>query len=418
MSVPLDRLYHYLDDLNNRDIIIYRFFPHGSKKLDDLQQLHPYTNINRCDFNFVPVMICHDQEPLNFDLYLSTPIENIPINPIIKELIPDWPLHPVVKKFAESMSRLRASLTSPFNVYDKTLLCHSEKNSHELEKVSNEFIGVYYWSHALIARDWFRYAKIDPNLKARSDYSYDFLIHNRAWSGTREYRLKFNELLVNAGLHTSSLTRFSPIDVIHYTNHVFENSTLQITVSDLEMHLPPNTADSCASADYVNIDYAQCGIEVVLETLFDDRRHHLTEKTLRPIACGKPFILAATTGSLTYLRDYGFETYSGLIDETYDTIADPAERLQAIIAEMQRIHMLPQNEKIKLWQQLDSIAQRNKALFFSDQWQQQIVDEYVVNRDQALAENKKFKQGKWRTEINAVLASIGAETPLTRQFDE
>jgi hypothetical protein len=418
MSVPLDRLYHYLDDLNNRDILIYRFIPHGSKKLNNLQLLHPYTNVNDCDFNFVPVMVCHDQEPLNFDLHQLTPIENIPVDQVIKESMPYWPLHPVVKKFAESMPRLRASLDSPFSVYDKTLLCHSEKNSQELEKVSNEFIGVYYWSHALIARDWFRYAKLDPNLSNRLEYSYDFLIHNRAWSGTREYRLKFNELLISKGLHHSSLTRFSPIDEIHYTDHVFKNSDLQISISDLEMHLPQNTADSYASADYVNDDYNQCGIEVVLETLFDDQRHHLTEKTLRPIACGKPFILAATTGSLTYLRDYGFETYNGLIDETYDTIVDPLERLQAIINEMQRIHMLPQDEKIKLWQQLNLIAQRNKTLFFSDQWQQQIVNEYVVNRDLAIAENKKFKQGKWRREFNAILASIGIKTPLTRQVDD
>jgi hypothetical protein len=48
----------------------------------------------------------------------------------------------------------------------------------------------------------------------------------------------------------------------------------------------------------------------------------LTEKALRPIACGQPFILAATPGSLQYLRSYGFKTFSGYIDETYDTIQE------------------------------------------------------------------------------------------------
>lgn len=34
MSVPLDRLYNYVDGLCNHDILIYRFFRHGSKKLE------------------------------------------------------------------------------------------------------------------------------------------------------------------------------------------------------------------------------------------------------------------------------------------------------------------------------------------------------------------------------------------------
>ena len=31
MTVPLDRLYNYLESLSDHDIIIYRFYPHGSK---------------------------------------------------------------------------------------------------------------------------------------------------------------------------------------------------------------------------------------------------------------------------------------------------------------------------------------------------------------------------------------------------
>jgi hypothetical protein len=69
----------------------------------------------------------------------------------------------------------------------------------------------------------------------------------------------------------------------------------------------------------------------VLETLFDDHRWHLTEKSLRPIACGKPFVLMATPGSLQYLRQYGFKTFDGLIDETYDSIQNPKQRLQAVL---------------------------------------------------------------------------------------
>jgi hypothetical protein len=44
MSIPLDRLYHYIlnvaQEIYNDRIIIYRFYPHGSKNINDLNNLH------------------------------------------------------------------------------------------------------------------------------------------------------------------------------------------------------------------------------------------------------------------------------------------------------------------------------------------------------------------------------------------
>jgi hypothetical protein len=136
--------------------------------------------------------------------------------------------------------------------------------------------------------------------------------------------LTFADQLVRAGLTKHCRTSFAPVDSgVHYSQHTFENPNLAITRTDLETMLPANTHDSNASADYHNQDYAQTGMEIVPETLFDDSRLHLTEKALRPIACGKPFMLVATAGSLKYLRSYGFETFGNLIDESYDLETDP-----------------------------------------------------------------------------------------------
>ena len=212
----------------------------------------------------------------------------------------------------------------------------------------------------------------------------DFLVYNRAWSGTREYRLKFTELIVNLELQDYCLMRFSPeCDKNDYHNFVPTNISLAVARLDLEKYFEPSAATADASADYDNTDYQQIAIEVVLETLFDDSRWHLTEKSLRPIACGRPFILAATAGSLKYLRSYGFETFGKFIDESYDTITDPATRLNSICREMQRIARLSQEQKHQLWQELYAIAYRNQQLFFSDTWQQGIFDEFVDNYNQA-----------------------------------
>ena len=76
MSIPLDCLYHYLESLCSEDILIYRWYPHGSKKLEDLSELGSKLGCEDPSILDVfkkrmitPMMICHDQEPLFYDLY-------------------------------------------------------------------------------------------------------------------------------------------------------------------------------------------------------------------------------------------------------------------------------------------------------------------------------------------------------------
>jgi hypothetical protein len=273
------------------------------------------------------------------------------------------------------------------NQFDGTILLHSELHSPEVEKYQQaNFVPVYYWSHAIIAGDWFRYANHDPELLFKTEHiQQDFLIYNRSWSGTREYRLCFIEHLVQADLLLHTKTNFNPWDNdCYYTDHQFVNAELQIYTDDLHEYLQPTSADSNASADYNSHDYHTSGIEIVLETLFDDCRWHLTEKTLRPIACGKPFMLMSTAGSLKYLKLYGFKTFDGLINESYDEIIDPKLRLKSVIQEMQRIANMPWDEKQHFYQQLHEIAKQNKTHFFQT-FSDIVSAEYVDNMNSALA---------------------------------
>jgi len=410
MSVPLDRLYNFLHDIVNHDITIYRFWPHGSKKLEDLVRLMPSPT---CVKDIItPQAIFHDQEPLNFNLWTRDDFEQARHQYLATRPIPQHPAfhHPLHVDFHTSL-HIR-TMVIPVNVYDCILLVHSEQNSKEVDTYSQHgFVPVYYWSHALIAADWFRYAQHDPVLQYDTDtFEQDFLIYNRAWSGTREYRLAFVDRLVQAGLINNCRTSFAPVDSgFHYNQHKFANPNLAITRTDLETVLPPNTHDSRASADYHNQDYAQTGMEIVLETVFDDSRWHLTEKALRPIACGKPFMLIATAGSLKYLRSYGFETFGNHIDESYDLETDPVARLNAVIQEMTRIAALSSADKIVLWNQLHKIAERNQQRFFSAEWQTSLVQEYVDNMNHAMDTMNQNCTGKlWHheRELNRVIGIV------------
>jgi len=398
MSVPLDKLYHFLADCVNHDLIIYRWAPHGSRKLDDLK---PFRNYFKFEFLTHPMLLCHDQEPLISNFWSRDQIKNVAKNTLLGIGFSVSQCNLLLDYHADQY--IRGALACA-NQFDLTILLHSEQHSTAVTWFAqNGFVPVYYWSHAVIAHDWFRYAEHDPNLNFDLvNIKQDFLVYNRAWSGTREYRLYFVEQLINHQLLDHVMTTFNPVDQQHYTQHIFQNDSFKILNYCIEHHLPTNTFDATASADYNSHDYNITGIEVVLETLFDDARWHLTEKALRPIACGKPFILAATPGSLQYLKNYGFETFADVIDETYDTIADGAARLDAIIQEMKRIASLDTAAKQLLYTKLHAIAQRNKHRFFNGLFDQ-VIEEYRANLDQAMIVMQQHCTGKHRTEIRRLL---------------
>jgi hypothetical protein len=298
------------------------------------------------------------------------------------------------------------------NIFSKNLLLHSENRSENLIKYESdgELIPVYYWSHAVIARDWFRYAQ-HANFQKTSQKT--FLIYNRAWTGTREYRLKFTDLLIENTLIDHCKTFFNPIDVDTNTNYldlIFANSAWKPN-NLLHTFLPNKQVSANASADFDIDDYNTTEIEVVLETLFDDSRLHLTEKILRPIACRQPFILAATHGSLDYLKEYGFKTFSTLWDESYDKIVNPQKRLQAIVDLMTHIAKLNDRDKKNLLIKAGEISAYNQSWFFSNKFFQQVTDELEMNLKQAftILKNSPLNQPRIDLWTEIYNSEIGCE---------
>jgi predicted XRE-type DNA-binding protein len=374
MNIPLDRLYHHIDNLAERiygdRVLIYRFWPHGSKKLKDLT---PLKNHTWKEVTSLPPIYCHDQEALNFDLYEKPPTLNMK-DPWTASLI----------KY--NLYRWDNNIKKDLNIYDQYILLHSEQRSSQVEKYQqNSFIPAYYWSHAVIARDWFRYAE---HVKFKKQKQKMFLIYNRAWSNTREYRLKFAELLIKVGLQDYCKTSINPIEPelgIHYNVYKFKNPVWQ-PKHVLENYFSPSKAHSSYSADFDIEDYEATDIEVVLETLFDDGRLHLTEKSLRPIACGQPFILAGTSGSLEYLRSYGFKTFGNVWDESYDLVEDPDERLMQIAELMKYISNWLPHQRERNMAQAQAIAEYNKKHFFSKEFFNFVINELKTNLTTAVEE--------------------------------
>jgi len=378
MSVPTHNLYDFVHLVTKKLYILFYHFPFGSRNLHDVcshqsdndhlngpmgipqeqRVISQYLPESQIDYFYVhktqPIMFCHDQEPLNFDLYLDD-------TDYVKNYCSAWDKRSTLdtQNFYYKNSNLRWVLYN--NIQKSWILLHSEINSINLDRYEStgRFVGAYWWSHAMIARDWYRFAEYDTTLVPNVTPCKLFLMYCRDTTGSRCYRQELLQKLQQQSLLSSCQTKsFDGIEV-----------------------------NSNASAIYNVTDFNQTAISVILETVFD-KRIHLTEKTLRPIACGHPFILAAGPGSLKLLRSYGFQTFDGYIDESYDNIQNENERLTAIVSEINRIKLLPVYQQQKLISQCQEIAKHNRQHFFSIEFFNIIVKELehnvniAFNRDQ------------------------------------
>ena len=70
---------------------------------------------------------------------------------------------------------------------------------------------------------------------------------------------------------------------------------------------------------------------IVTETFLACHLRDVSEKTWRPIALQMPFIIVGQPYALRRLRDIGYRTFHSIWDESYDTITDPNERMNAIV---------------------------------------------------------------------------------------
>lgn len=100
--------------------------------------------------------------------------------------------------------------------------------------------------------------------------------------------------------------------------------------------------------------------EIVNETWFSGSRNvYITEKTVRPILRFQPFIHVGCPGTLNHLREKGFKTFSPIINEAYDNIINPQERMEAIFVEIDRLCSLPLENLHNLYCDLWPVLEHN-----------------------------------------------------------
>jgi hypothetical protein len=264
--------------------------------------------------------------------------------------------------------------------------------------VDNNFKKLYYFFHGFAALDWYRgYYALNYNKSIVKQYKNDFITFNRIINNDRSYRIYFVSQLKEQGLLDKGLVSFNVTDNLfddwqdevadpgtklseHARHHaethlvnvnklVIDNPTLHGSASaDI-----PRTVDSITIPNTVDAFW-----HVVTETVFYYDKLHLTEKIFKPIVSKQPFMLLAAPGNLSYLRSYGFKTFDGIIDESYDTIQDPDQRTEAVVDQLAWYCNLSDTEKQDVIRAAEPIIEYNFHHFYGE-FQQIIVKELLDN---------------------------------------
>jgi hypothetical protein len=271
--------------------------------------------------NFKGVLFCYDQEPL---------IESIVNN---------------------YLNFIRTSKKEP-------ILINSEKS-----KVADSLTKrqLYYFFHGFAALDWFRgFHALNYTKNPIQNCKYDYQSFNRIVTGDRAYRKTFvDQLRANNLLDHGAVSYGVTDDPVTEDRLVIDHEQLP----------------GSASADIPDVDAFW---HVVTETVFYYDKLHLTEKIFKPIVSKQPFMLLAAPGNLEYLRSYGFKTFEGIIDESYDSIKDNDARIEAVVSQLKWYCDLSDGEKTEIQRKCEPIVEHNFHHFYG-KFKEIITDELLDN---------------------------------------
>lgn len=325
---------------HNKNSRLFYCDPPGTSEPSNLFN-HGSDYIKETDYIFL-----HDQEPIHMDVH--------------KELFDD-----VIRRNKDISPTPRGNVIV------------SEKNSDFLEKLENSYgwKSHYYFYHGWASLDWYRgYNRtfLIPRARDRSP-SKTFISPNRIIGGKRDHRVLFMYHVFKNGLEDNYITvpKICPEENIDIRtiakkySAVYPDIVNTFNDSELPYLFDGEETQIMSSCWITNFDESADSLFYVpTETVYFEKRLHLTEKTFKPIALEMPFILVAPHGSLEYLRSYGFKSFSGIIDESYDEETNDIKRIEKIGKLLKDIDNMSTADKQKIHKQCLPIVEHNYNHFY------------------------------------------------------
>jgi hypothetical protein len=311
-----------------------------------------------------------DQEPIHLNIHIPTFDALVEKN---SDFVKNWRI-----KQSNLVKKNKISNLPPWIPEEKQFgsIITSERDSDAVDAVCEKFgwKSYYYFFHGWAVLDWYRGYDKTFLIKPWTERTINktFLAPNRIVAGERQHRLEMLYWIFRLGMSNNHIScpAVCPAENIPILDAVkpLKNKYPDIEAVFAEQSLPLNfegETDHPMHSCWLSLfdQSAESLLYLVTETVATGRRHHLTEKTFKPIAMGMPFVIVGTQGSLRYLRSYGFKTFGNLWDESYDDEPDDAKRIEKIAHTLKQLDGLEQHRQA-IFDEAQSIIEHNWNHFY------------------------------------------------------
>ena len=222
------------------------------------------------------------------------------------------------------------------------------KDKHIVNKINVIPYTVFEFDVTVIARQTRVSSKYRNNYKYKKQNLTNIKTFNCLQKRLRPHRIWFYKYLADANLITDGLISMNPFES---GQSFFEgNRLLEDEVKKYNADLPRlidgknnnEKSDSFYIRRITDDVFLKSWVSVISEAAAgeSDNTVFISEKIFKPIICFHPFIVVSNRGYLEKLRELGYKTFDGFIDESYDNIPNVFDRYAAIIESIKKINAI------------------------------------------------------------------------------
>lgn len=277
----------------------------------------------------------------------------------------------LIETARQKCAHLLVYIKEPFNLDLITLLKKFEVDSNIKffgDAIMNANTAVSNWQPAISwfvsprhyyqVDDWAKnlLAKVDHDYSCPRDYQFDCLLGIR-----RAHRDQIDNFYQHSNVKNHILYRYYR-DNIHTGTWDMDIGDIRGTWESLQVFDHYQVALSALVPYYI---YNQSYHSVVAETTDFNQFNHVTEKVAKPMMSKRIFVAFAGQYYLESLKSLGFQTFSDVLDESYDIESDHATRYRMA---WQQIEWLCQQPAVDVKQRVQKVLDHNHAHFLKSDW--------------------------------------------------
>jgi len=251
--------------------------------------------------------------------------------------------------------------TEAHNIPSRGIIYLSCNYFVEKELKDENIIGIYYNHWQFNIPRLMQAARVNEDVKAsilaKQKREKKYLCFNRT---TRPHRSNLVNRLLRLNLDKDSIITYAGVNSTPKSFYPYVS---------LEKRMPltydiGNNTNVIPGQSFININieaHLKCYFNVITESFFNTPTNILyyNEKTFKPIQCLQPFIFVGQCYGLKYLKEMGYQTFHPFINESYDEKIMARDRMDAIVAEINKLYNMTDEQLSDMLYELYPILLHN-----------------------------------------------------------